>query len=333
MANQPKRINPLSRRPGQKRLVVAVRGAAGAGKSHFAASLADAGVGRLCFFDVERKARLMPEAGGADPKFDALEIHQPDELPEFIDWALEGEGKEQNYGCYALDSWTMYFGRKHRATLQAIREQTGDPTAQPNAEQLQADQMLYQEVLRRLCIDSGACVVITDQIAAKGKEDAEENELGRVLPMTIGGLEYFVDVMLEMSLRVDGFDTVRVARVVKSNSPYFPVGLELINPNFSDLLTRMDDVPAPKSGVPDFLSADFEPQIEEKVGIEDLLNAAAQYGIDDAKLLVAARHYHKVDRLESLTLSQIQDLLKRLNEKYAAANPKPAKPQKSAKAA
>ena len=332
MANQAtQRVNPLSRRPGQKRLVVAVRGAAGAGKSYFAASLADAGVGRLCFFDVERKARLMPDAAGTNPKFDALEIHQPDELPEFIDWALEGEGREQNYGCYALDSWTMYFGRKHRATLQAVREQTGNPTAQPNAEQLQADQMMYQEVLRRLCIDSGACVVITDQIAAKGKEDAEENELGRVLPMTIGGLEYFVDVMLELSLRVDGFDTVRVARVIKSNSPYFPVGLELFNPEFADLLARMEDLPAPKTdAVPSFLSADFAPEVTQ-VGTEDLLSLAAEHGIDDAKLLVAARHYHKVDRLESLTQPQVKDLMQRLNEKYTAANPKPAKVKKPAK--
>ena len=121
------RVNPLSRRPGHKRLVLAVRGAAGTGKSHFAASLADAGVGRLCFFDVERKARLLPEVAGPNPKFDALEVHHPDELLEFIDWALDGEGQEQGYGCYALDSWTMYFGRKYPQTLQAVRDATGDP--------------------------------------------------------------------------------------------------------------------------------------------------------------------------------------------------------------
>src|SRR5829696_1289036 len=80
------RINPLSRRPRQQRLVVAVRGAAGTGKSHFAASMADAGLGRLCYFDVERKARLLP--GSDSSKFDPLEIRHPDELPEFIDWAL-----------------------------------------------------------------------------------------------------------------------------------------------------------------------------------------------------------------------------------------------------
>ena len=56
-----KRINPLSRRPRSRRLVLAVRGAAGTGKSVFAATLADAGLGRLCYFDVERKARLRDE--------------------------------------------------------------------------------------------------------------------------------------------------------------------------------------------------------------------------------------------------------------------------------
>ena len=92
---------------------------------------------------------------------------------------------------------------------------------------LQADQMVFQEVLRRLCVDSGASVVITDQIGARGKQDREENEMGRVLPMTSSGLEYFVDVMLELALRQDGFETRRVATVVKSNASEFPVGADI----------------------------------------------------------------------------------------------------------
>jgi hypothetical protein len=314
------RINPLSRRPSQKRLVLAVRGAAGTGKSHFAASLADAGVGRLCFFDVERKARLLPGVNSPKPKFDAIEIHQPDELPEFIDWALEGEGREQNYGCYALDSWTMYFGRKYRKTLEAIRERTGDPLAQPTAEQLQADQMVYQEVLRRLCIDSGACVVITDQIAAKGKEDREENELGRVLPMTMGGLEYFVDVMVELSLRMTGLDTVRIARVVKTNSPYFPIGLEIENPNFADFLARMEDTPqlTPQDDIPEFLKPQAQ-VIQTGPTLEDLRQRSKAVGVDEAKLLTAARYYHRVESLEHLSQAQIEDLLERMAEKYPVA--------------
>src|SRR5438045_2850189 len=89
-----------------------------------------------------------------------VERERKGEQPEFIDWALDGEGREQGYGCYVLDSWAMYFGRKHRETLLAVRERTGDPTAQPSADELAADQMVLQEVLRRLCVDSGACVVI-----------------------------------------------------------------------------------------------------------------------------------------------------------------------------
>src|SRR5436853_5306189 len=112
----------------------------------------------------------------------------------------------------------------------AVRERNDDPTAQPSAEELAADQMVFQEVLRRLCIDSGACVVITDQIGAKGLEEREENELGRVLPLTSGGLEYFVDVMVEASVRIVDFKTQRVFRVIKSNSPVFPIGLEVLNP-------------------------------------------------------------------------------------------------------
>ena len=317
------RINPLSRRPRQQRLVVAVRGAAGTGKSHFAASMADAGLGRLCYFDVERKARLLPGSDGS--KFDALEIRHPDELPEFIDWALDGEGREQGYGCYVLDSWAMYFGRKHRDTLLAVRERTGDLTAQPNADELAADQMVLQEVLRRICADSGACVVIVDQIGAKGKEDREENELGRVLPLTTGGLEYFVDVMLEASLRLDGMNTVRVFRVVKSNSSAFPIGLEMYNPNFADLLARLTDAttgntpnlsvhePTPATA-PELLDDAPTLTLVQHDGptLDGLLAKAVELGFSRAQLVIAARHYCGKDDLERLNDDEIVELDRRL---------------------
>ena len=142
MSNTTKpRINPLSRRPRQQRLVLAVRGGAGTGKSHFLRSMSDAGLGRLCIFDVERKTRLLKGVGA---QFDGLEVERPDELPEFIDWALSGEGREQNYGCFGLDSWAAYFGAKHSETIAAVRARTGDPLAQPTAEELAADQMVLQ---------------------------------------------------------------------------------------------------------------------------------------------------------------------------------------------
>ena len=313
------KVNPLSRRPAKKRLVIAVRGAAGTGKSYFAASLADAGVGRLLFFDVERKSRLLPGATGASPKFDAVEVHHPDELPEFIDWALDGEGREQHYGAYVLDSWSLYFARKHRETLRAVREKTGDPTAPPTADQLQDDQVLYQEVLRRLCMDSGACVVITDHIAAKGKEQVEENELGQVVPITRGGLEYFIDVMLELSLRADGFETKRIGTVVKSNSDHFPIGLEIEDPTFGALLEQMDDVPRPVTDdIPEFLKLDETP-VEIGPTLDEVVQQAETYGLDRAKLLLAARSYHKVATLEQLSEAQRSDLLGRMAEKFGGA--------------
>ncbi len=317
-----KQINPLSRRPKSRRLVVAVRGAAGSGKSVFAATLADVGLGRLCFFDTERKSRLLPGSDGT--KFDAIEIQHPDELLEFIDWALDGEGREQGYGCYALDSWAMYFARKHRETLQAVRRRTGDPLAQPSAEELTADQVLFQEVLRRLCIDSGACVVITDQIAARGKEEREENEMGRVLPMTASGLEYFVDVMVELEVRVEGFEQVRVARVVKSNSPDFPIGFELKNPTFADFLACMGEGPNPDAmpAVPDVIE---QKPAEEHIGptLDALLTQADAFGLSRADLLIAARHYCSANDLDRLAPAQIDTLLTRMIARYGEAEPAP----------
>ena len=307
-----KRVNPLSRRPRSRRLVVAVRGAAGTGKSVFAATLAEAGLGRLCYFDVERKARLLPGSDGS--RFDAIEVEHPDELPEFIEWALAGEGRAQGYTCYVLDSWAMYFGRKHRETVQAVRERTGDPTALPSAEELAADQMVFQEVLRRLCIDSGACVVITDQIAAKGKEEREENELGRVLPMTSGGLEYFVDVMLELAVRMEDFRQVRVMRVVKTNSPAFPIGLELVDSTFADLLARLGSAPETEAvpAVPALLD---EPAVAIAAGptLADLIAKAEEHGLATADLVTAARYYcHGQTDLHRLAPAEIANLYGRL---------------------
>src|ERR671921_40542 len=253
------KVNPLSRLPRQQRLVMAVRGGAGVGKSHFIRSMAEAGLGRLCIFDVERKGRLLK---GVGKDFDALEIEHADELPEFIDWALSGDGREQNYDCFALDSWAAYFSAKHSEMVAAVRERTGDHLAQPSAEELAADQMVLQGVLRRLCMESGKSVVIVDQIPAKGKEQKEDNEVGRVLPMTASGLEYFVDVMVEVSLQERDGEIVRVFQVVKSNSPAFEVGFEMTgNIQFKDFIEHMRrtqgaelsmDAPKP-SPVPDII--------------------------------------------------------------------------------
>src|SRR5262249_15843862 len=103
MTQSKPRVNPLSRQPRQQRLVIAVRGGAGVGKTYFAASMADAGLGRLCIIDTERKTRLLK---GVGTKFDGLEIEHPSEVPEFVEWLVASpEAAAQNYGCYALDSW------------------------------------------------------------------------------------------------------------------------------------------------------------------------------------------------------------------------------------
>lgn len=312
--NKPK-VNPLSRMPRQQRLIMAIRGGAGVGKSHFISSMAEAGLGKLCIFDTERKARLLR---GVGEKFDALEIEQTDELPEFIDWAISGEGVEQNYGCFALDSWAAYFGAKHSEMIEAVREKTGDPLAQPSAEELAADQMILQSVLRRLCIESGKSVVIADQIPAKGKEAKEDNEIGRVLPMTASGLEYFVDVMVEVSMQERDGEITRVFQVVKSNSPAFEVGFEMTgNIGFKDFLEHMKaeqalelafDKPA-KSDVPEFIEDKTPVSIAPPpMTIDDLIKKAEAMGFKRADVVTGAKIYHNQPNITHLTGEQIKDL-------------------------
>ncbi|HYG80558.1 MAG TPA: hypothetical protein VD861_09235 [Pyrinomonadaceae bacterium] len=314
------KVNPLSRRPRQQRLVMAVRGGAGVGKSHFLRSMAEAGLGRLCIFDVERKARLLK---GVGTQFDAFEIEHADELPEFIDWALSGEGREQNYGCFALDSWAGYFSAKHSEMVAAVRERTGDPLAQPSAEELAADQMILQGVLRRLCMESGKSVVIADQIPAKGKEAKEDNEIGRVLPMTASGLEYFVDIMVEVSVQERDGEVTRVFQVVKSNSPAFEVGFELTgNVTFKDFLDHMkrehgEDLPleAPKpASVPEVLEEKASPVsiVPPQMTIQELIAKAEGFGFKQADIVTGAKVYHNQINIYRLTPEQIADLDRRI---------------------
>jgi len=149
---------------------MAVRGGAGVGKTYFAASMADAGLGRLCIIDIERKTRLLKGVGS---KFDGIEVERPSEVPEFIDWLLNSpEAAAQNYGCYALDSWASYFSAKHSEMIAAVRERAGDPLAQPNAEELDAyisddgDRSIYKAVSGMLpTTDSHFCEVIEARVA------------------------------------------------------------------------------------------------------------------------------------------------------------------------
>ena len=316
------KVNPLSRVPRQQRLVMAVRGGAGVGKSHFVRSMAEADLGRLCIFDTERKSRLLR---GVGVTFDALEIEDSDELPEFVDWALYGEGQAQNYQCFALDSWAAYFGAKHGEMLQAVRQESGDPLAQPTAEQLASDQMVLQSVLRKLCIESGKCIVITDQIAARGKEQKEDNEVGRVLPMTASGLEYFVDVMVEISLQERGGEIVRVFQVVKSNSPAFEVGFEMTgNIVFKDFLDQMRGEQAldlafdepEKSDVPEFIEPAAPPEEDApQLSIEQLIAKAEAVGFNQADIVRSARYYFGQPNIYHLTPEQIEELDNRMTER------------------
>lgn len=347
------KINPLSRQPRQQRLVMAIRGGAGVGKSFFVSSMADSGLGRLCIFDTERKSRLLKGVGTA---FDGIEIEHPDELPDFIDWALNGEGRNQNYGCFALDSWAGYFGAKHSEMIKAVRDRTGDPLAQPSAEELAADQMILQGVLRQLCMESGKSVVIVDQIPAKGKEAKEDNEVGRVLPMTASGLEYFVDVMLEVSMQERDGEIVRVFQVVKSNSPVFEVGFEVTGDvTFKDFLDRMraqsgSTLPMDHQQaavVPETLpeTSPFDDEdLPVDMTLDDLIAKAESHGFKQSDIVTAARVYHNQPNIHRLTPDQIEDLDRRISAKIekrsagtrpaakteAKADPKPLEAAKKA---
>ncbi|HWE61597.1 MAG TPA: hypothetical protein VHB98_07790, partial [Chloroflexota bacterium] len=209
-------------------------------KSTFAASLADAGLGKLCLFDTELKATHLPGSDGT--RFDAYELADPHELEPAIDWALhDPDGQAQHYGCYALDSFNGWFAPTYAEFLNAKREETGAPYPELDGADLQRLQVVCGEILRPLCVDSKACVVITDTIAGKGLEEKADNEVGRIVPISASGLEYFVDVLVESELRIgdDGISETCIHRVIKTNTRAFPIGLVLEQPTFADYLSRL----------------------------------------------------------------------------------------------
>lgn len=143
--------------------------------------------------------------------------------------------------------------------------------------------------------------------------------MGRVLPMTTSGLEYFVDVMIELALRQDGFETRRVATVVKSNAQELPVGTEFVDPTFADLLGRLGAAPQPEAVAERVAKpVPAAPERTRTDALADLLAHAEAVGLDRPRVLLAARHYCGVGSLDDLSAAQADELLGRLRARYEA---------------
>src|SRR3712207_404504 len=151
--------------------------------------------------------------------------------------------------------------------------------------------------------------------------------------MTASGLEYFVDVMVEVSLQERDGEITRVFQVVKSNSSAFEVGFELTGDvTFKDFLAHMqrENAPglpleAPKPvGVPETLEE--KPSalrvVAPQMTIQELIAKAEQHGFTQADIVTGAKVYHNQPNIYRLTPEQIADLDRRITariEKTRAA--------------
>jgi hypothetical protein len=127
--------------------------------------------------------------------------------------------------------------------------------------------------------------------------------------------------MVELSMRISGCEKVRVARVVKSNSPALPVGLEVTNPTFRDFLDILAEGPTPKAveeEVPEEIEIPEE-EVPALPTLEDLLNQAEEFGLSRADVTTAARYHFGVAELERLLPEQVDTLYERLMARYGAA--------------
>ena len=333
----PPAIDPLADLlGGEPRLVLLVRGATSTGKSWLVKSMAQAGLGRLLVFDTEDRARLLP---GAGRDFDVVPVRNPRDLPAYIDrWVGSEAARARGIGCYALDSLARFYGALRADLLLAVHERAGgDPTAAPTAEEEIGLQVRVQHVLHRLCAQSGANVVLTDQINARGKEAAEDRAQGRITPLLLSGAEYVVDVIAELALeyREDLLDEARVLRIVKTNTEAFTPGEAFINATFATLLDRLKAYQARQAAeTPARPAAALLPPLAEalpapapapaRLTLGELLAVAEREGVRRGQLEASARRSHGVDDLSRLTADQIEDLHRRMLEFVARERAKAA---------
>lgn len=293
-----------------KRLTMLVRGPGGTGKSRLAASVAEVSGGKVCYFDLERRARYLPDAGGKDPALDIKYAADLETLPELVERYVKGE-EAGRHDAFVLDSFAIWFSYVFSKVLKEKRVRTGrlellDP------DEFRIVKVVCQEVLRLLCMESSANVVIVDHMPSRNQEQLE-NEVGTVSILSASGAEFFVDTMIELREGVsdDGFDTDIIAEVRKTNVPTIPRGSTYLNPSFKtfhDLVGRFE-------ARADRLEPGVKPE-ERRVDLGTLLNKARAKGITREQVVTVARsEYQNFNGdLKSLDAVQLEALMARVDK-------------------
>jgi hypothetical protein len=147
--------------------------------------------------------------------------------------------------------------------------------------------------------------------------------------MTASGLEYFVDVMVEVSLQEREGEIVRVFQIIKSNSPAFEVGMEFTgNIGFKDFLNHLAQESGSQLPVEKAISSSIPDVLEDKptwitedpfpsLTIHDLLDKAKENGFKQTDIVNAARIYHNQSNIYRLTAEQIRDLDQRMSARIS----------------
>jgi hypothetical protein len=165
--------------------------------------------------------------------------------------------------------------------------------------------------------------------------------------MTASGLEYFVDVMVEVSLQERDGEIVRVFQVVKSNSPAFEVGFELTGDvTFKSFLEHMvketggdfERGAAKMPAAPETLEEKPSPLtlVAPQMTVQELVTKAERLGFKQADVVTGARVYHNQPNIYRLTPEQVADLDRRMTaraERMKMAQPASNDEQQSAEAA
>ena len=206
---------------------------------------------------------------------------------------------------------------------------------------MQAEQMVLQRVLRALSVTSGASVCITDSVG-RGIEETQEGEVGRLLPFSLGGLEFFCDLVLEASLEMVDFQLTRRFRVVKSNIGELPIGQVFTDIGFADLIGYLRDHGAwePLPGVPPSSPVSLipapaaatilaDPGLAREAALAAFLARADRAGLSPNQVVASANAYCQKSDPSLLSLADLGTLEKRLDS-YIATKAREAAPDPAA---
>jgi len=313
---------------GKPNLRLAVTGRGGVGKSRFGASMVTAKLGKVLYIECEKKFWNLPDELLEHENFVLQEVSSFDECLNLLQ-SLNSSSEGAEYDNVVLDSWGGVLNNIYTPRLGRHRKEVGELDAKLPQSELKLIQREASVLLEALCRSPHSWnVVMIDQVE-QGGERADNDELGRVLNLSLGGFEFFVDCVIELELLKEGFANKQQATVIKSNvDAYNAIGVKE-NATFEtyySLLPKMPKVkrlelgkangkPAKRKG-----AAQTAVITPDESSLNELRQLMSQHKVSNANMLSGASHYlgRQVSAIGDLSEPDVRVVIDRMREFLSA---------------